>query len=120
MNQYSKHRWPRSNTLVRLILVSTLLLGAITNSLPLVTMAGGPSCALACCAGRTPHAEGSCMNGSCHAFRPLELKSHLDRRFASAQVEPMCGLKQAAKHLVVSASATEFLSRIGKSPVNSD
>jgi hypothetical protein len=29
--------------------------------------AAGPACTLACCAGRAPHAAGSCMHGSCQS-----------------------------------------------------
>ena len=52
----------------RLLVGATLLLSLLASSFPLGTLASGPMCTLACCAGRAPHAAGSCMNGSCHAF----------------------------------------------------
>src|SRR5690349_10464722 len=56
----------RKRIVVRTVLAVSLLLAFLASSFPLTTIASGPMCTLACCAGRPPHAAGSCMNGSCH------------------------------------------------------
>src|ERR1051325_8821195 len=77
----------------RIFLAAALLLGFIASTLPLATIASGPMCTLACCAGRAPHAAGSCMNGSCHA-----VLSNLPRKNPSAPRyqlrEQLCGLSR--------------------------
>jgi hypothetical protein len=49
----------------RVFLAVTLLLILVASSIALPAAANGPLCTLACCAGRAPHAAGSCMHGSC-------------------------------------------------------
>jgi hypothetical protein len=49
----------------RVFLAVTLLLTLVAGSIVLPAAASGPLCTLACCAGRAPHAAGSCMRGSC-------------------------------------------------------
>jgi hypothetical protein len=49
----------------RAVLGVTLLLTLVGGSIALPAAASGPLCTLACCAGRAPHAAGSCMHGSC-------------------------------------------------------
>lgn len=64
----------------RAILAVTLLLTLVGGTIVLPAKASGPLCTLACCAGRAPHAAGSCMNGSCHAgvttHNPASSNSH--------------------------------------------
>src|SRR6266404_9288329 len=70
-----------------------LLLAFLVSSFPLATIASGRMCALACCAGRAPHAAGSCMNGSCHAFRMGRLKTTLlHHQLPVQQYERLCGM----------------------------
>jgi len=49
----------------RVFLAATLLLTLVAGNIILPGTASGPLCTLACCAGKTPHAAGSCMHGSC-------------------------------------------------------
>jgi hypothetical protein len=51
----------------RIILAVAMLLTLVAGSIVLPAVASGPLCALACCAGRAPHAAGSCLHGSCQA-----------------------------------------------------
>jgi hypothetical protein len=51
----------------RAVLAVALLLTLVAGSIALPAAARGPLCTLACCAGRVPHAAGSCMHGSCQA-----------------------------------------------------
>ena len=51
----------------RAILAATMLLTLVAGSIPWPAAASGPLCTLACCAGRAPHAAGSCMHRSCQA-----------------------------------------------------
>jgi hypothetical protein len=81
----------------RVILWSTLLLSILWANIPSSVFASGPMCTLACCAGRAPHAAGSCMNGSCHAFlngRAKTSKIHL--QLPVHQSEQLCGLPRRA------------------------
>lgn len=49
----------------RVFLAATLLLTLVAGNIVLPATASGSLCTLACCAGRAPHAAGSCMHGSC-------------------------------------------------------
>ena len=51
----------------RAILAITLLLMLVAGSITWPAAASGPLCTLACCAGKAPHAAGSCMQGSCQS-----------------------------------------------------
>jgi hypothetical protein len=65
---YGKPRLFASRGMIagRAILAVALLLILVGGSIVLpIAAAGGPVCTLACCAGRAPHAAGSCMHGSC-------------------------------------------------------
>jgi hypothetical protein len=80
----------------RTILAALLLPTLLSASLPLTTIASGPMCKLACCAGRAPHAAGSCMDGSCHAFlmgRAKTSKIHL--QLPVHESEQLCGLRRS-------------------------
>ena len=70
--------------LIRVTLATILLLGLLGGMFPLETLASAPTCALACCAARAPHAAGSCLNGSCHAVsgKRKQLRARLR--------EPLC------------------------------
>jgi hypothetical protein len=50
---------------VRVMLAVALLVMLVSGSIVWPAAASGPSCAMACCAGHTPHAAGSSMHGSC-------------------------------------------------------
>jgi hypothetical protein len=56
-------------------------------------------CTLACCAGRAPHAAGSCMNGSCHAVLSHKQKLHIHRETRIEPVEQLCGLSRVTRNL---------------------
>jgi hypothetical protein len=77
----------------RVLLGSTLLLSILSVNIPSAVIASGPMCNLACCAGRAPHAAGSCMNGSCHAFLGgHNQKLHLHHETRVEPAEQLCGL----------------------------
>jgi hypothetical protein len=57
----------RAAMAARAVLAVTLLLTLVAGSIALPAAASGPMCAMACCAGRAPHAAGSCMEGSCQS-----------------------------------------------------
>lgn len=50
---------------MRAVIAVTLLLTLVGGNLILTATASNDLCTLACCAGRAPHAAGSCMQGSC-------------------------------------------------------
>jgi hypothetical protein len=79
----------------RVILGATILLSILWANIPTAALASGPMCNLACCAGRAPHAAGSCMNGSCHAFlNAPSKKAHLHHEATTEQGEELCGLSR--------------------------
>jgi hypothetical protein len=81
-----------------MILGAFVLAAVLWSSFPSSTLASGPMCTLACCAGRAPHAAGSCMNGSCHAF--LNRSQSLIRHKTVPHVsEKLCGLPRLAARL---------------------
>ena len=53
--------------IARSVLAAVLSLAFFGGSFQLARSASGSLCTLTCCAGRAPHAAGSCMNGSCRA-----------------------------------------------------
>lgn len=77
----------------RMTLGALLLFAILSTSIPSSAVASGPMCALACCAGRAPHAAGSCMNGSCHAFLKSRAgASHIHHQSPVQRSEQLCGL----------------------------
>jgi hypothetical protein len=87
--------WPHFSKYARLMLAVLVLAGLASAAAPLATNASGPLCTLSCCAGRAPHAAGSCMNGACHAFlrQGQSSRSHVHTRPA----ELFCGLSRFDK-----------------------
>ena len=91
MNRLSSTRSTVVRT-ARPVFALMLLIACLSASVPLIALASGSMCELACCAGRAPHAAGSCMNGSCHAVIPSRRKaSHRVGRIAS-RPERLCGV----------------------------
>jgi hypothetical protein len=80
--------------LAKVLVGSAVLLSILAVNVPFAVFASGPMCTLACCAGRAPHAAGSCMNGSCHvSFRQQTKKVHSHHE-ASGHGEQLCGLSK--------------------------
>lgn len=89
----SKQIGSRLLRVARVLLAAAVLLAVLSTAVPFTIFASGPMCALACCAGRAPHAAGSCMNGSCHASLSGHTKKpliHFEARIE--QGEELCGL----------------------------
>lgn len=85
----------------RVILGAMLLLAILSANIPSSAVATGPMCTLACCAGRAPHAAGSCMNGSCHAFLGgHNQKLHVRHETRIEPVEQLCGPSRVTKNAI--------------------
>jgi hypothetical protein len=91
-NRAKRPRWQRC---ARIILAVSVLAGLASAVTPLATNASGPLCTLSCCAGRAPHAAGSCMNGTCHAFVRTSQHGRLPTQFHPP--EQFCGLSRFEK-----------------------
>ena len=79
----------------RAVLGATVVFAILWASIPSSAFAPGPLCTLACCAGRAPHAAGSCMDGSCHANVLAHRKTiHIHRESPVPQSERLCGLQK--------------------------
>ncbi len=84
--------------ILKTILITGIFVGLAASILPLETSASGPMCTLSCCAGRAPHAAGSCMNGACHAFLIHRAgQSHVHH--SESTPEQFCGLTILSAHL---------------------
>ena len=78
--------------LSRVILGLVLVVSTLWTNIPLVEDVSGPMCDLVCCVGRAPHAAGSCMNSSCHAF-PTGGNDRVHTHHEEPdEVEELCGL----------------------------
>jgi hypothetical protein len=92
MVRRNSRRFKTVNT-AKLALAVMLLVAFLSSIAPLASVSAGSVCRLECCAGRAPHAAGSCMGGSCHAV----LGSHQTAKFHRAklnQSEQFCGLSR--------------------------
>jgi len=91
----NRSSWAAFWKYTRLTLAVFLLAGLASTAAPLITNASGTVCTLSCCAGRAPHAAGSCMSGACHAFlhRSQSTRSHVHLQPA----EHYCGLDRFDK-----------------------
>lgn len=78
MNRRPSRRFKILNT-ARLLLAVMLLFPFLCSIVPLASVSAGSRCRLECCAGRAPHAAGSCMDGACDAHlltQPTAAKNH--------------------------------------------
>src|ERR1051326_29986 len=83
------------------VILAALLLCAIASlCLPLAPVFADSNCRLACCAGRAPHAAGSCAKGSCRAA----LHAPSPRRFTGPS-ETFCGAARRLSLIAVSQVA---------------
>lgn len=80
----------------KLVLATMLALALLSGSVPFTTISAAPMCTLTCCAGRLPHAAGSCMGGACDTglLRPKKSPKHAHNNIALQEAEPLCGLKR--------------------------
>ena len=78
----------------RFLLATTLALALLSGSLPFTAISAAPMCTLTCCAGRAPHAAGSCMSGACDTglFQHPKSSKHAHSNIAFQGAEPLCGL----------------------------
>jgi hypothetical protein len=72
----------------RALLASVLLATFMAGVVPLASVAAGSTCQLECCAGRAPHASGSCMGGSCEAVLS---KARAQNRHKLNPADEFCG-----------------------------
>ena len=70
------------------LLALLLTAGFISTAAPIASVAGN-TCKLSCCAGRAPHAAGSCLDGTCQAALRLRKKSKLHQH--APVDEKLCG-----------------------------
>jgi hypothetical protein len=92
--------------IARLGLAVVLLIGFLSNIAPLAPVSAGSLCRLECCAGRAPHAAGSCMNGSCHAVLSTH-KTATARRITQVQGDEFCGLDRMVATKVIARTRVE-------------
>lgn len=85
--QFSRMRVRRTGGVLLAVL---LIAGFISTVAPIASVSAGNTCTLSCCAGRAPHAAGSCMDGTCHAAIRLRNKSSKPPAHAPV-AEKLCG-----------------------------
>ena len=69
----------RAVSAARVVLGVVLLFACLSSVVPLASVSAGSMCRLPCCAGKAPHAAGSCMGGSCLAVLPKHAASTGDQ-----------------------------------------
>jgi hypothetical protein len=88
----------------KLVLAVMLLVGFLSTIVPLASVSAGSMCTLHCCAGRAPHAAGSCMDGTCEASLRTHAKAARSHHAKRAGGDQLCGLS----HAVVVKSPTRM------------
>jgi hypothetical protein len=68
----------------RIFLATLFSLALLSGVAPAGPLSAGHFCSMPCCAGKAPHAAGSCAGGSCHARVAVQRK---------AAPEKFCGLR---------------------------
>ena len=98
----------------RVVFAAALLVAFLASSFPLTTTASAPLCTLACCASRAPHASGSCMNGSCHAFLRGRSKTRIQGEMG--YTEKFCGLPRLSEFNRLFSSTAHHSAPNGEGP----
>jgi hypothetical protein len=93
MNRFQPGRFQLVSA-ARVMLATMLLLAFLAGVVPLASVSAGSRCTLECCAGRAPHAAGSCMDGACeaHSLTHAAAKRSQAKRHHDDQ---LCGLSHA-------------------------
>lgn len=94
MNRRPSRRFKIIST-AKLMLAVMLLVGFLCSVAPLAPVSAGSMCRLECCAGRAPHAAGSCMDGACESPQRTRPKAAGNRQAKRAYREQFCGLSHA-------------------------
>jgi hypothetical protein len=97
MDRQNSSRFKTVNA-AKLALAVMLLIAFLSSIAPLAPVSAGSVCTLECCAGRAPHAAGSCMDGSCHAAL---LTSHKIEQAKLNPSEQLCGLNRKVANLAL-------------------
>lgn len=90
MNRRPSRRFKIIST-AKLMLVVMLLVGFLSSIVPLASVSAGSMCRLECCAGRAPHAAGSCMDGACEAHFLTHSKAAKNHQAKRDQGDRLCG-----------------------------
>lgn len=93
MDRRNSRRFRTVNT-AKLALAVVLAVAFLSSIAPLARVSAGSMCTLECCAGRTPHAAGSCMDGTCHAVLVKSHKTTKGHQAKLNQGEQFCGLSR--------------------------
>jgi hypothetical protein len=93
MDRRHSTRFKIINT-AKLALAVMLVVAFFSSIAPLASVSAGSMCTLECCAGRAPHAAGSCMGGSCNAVLSISHKTTKGRRVTQNQSDQFCGLSR--------------------------
>ncbi len=91
MDRRNSRRFGTVNT-AKLALAVMLVVAFFSSIAPLARVSAGSMCTLECCAGRAPHAAGSCMAGSCNAVLSISHKTTKGRRVTPG--DQFCGLSR--------------------------
>lgn len=101
-----------ARTILAALLPITLLWGVVS----VTTIANSSTCTLACCAGRAPHAAGTCMNGSCQVGLTSHGKaSHLHRQVSVQPSERLCGVVRITERTTATMERESTMRASGRS-----
>ena len=105
----------KTGSTAKLALAVTLVFAFLSSIVPLASVSAGSACQLECCAGKAPHAAGSCMAGFCEAPIPSHGKAAKTHPARLVQAEELCGLP----HRLVLKSLAQRRSGADQSPIHS-
>src|SRR5438046_6387715 len=95
MNRRPSRRFKIIST-AKLMLVVMLFVGFLSSIAPLASVSADSRCRLECCAGRAPHAAGSCIDGACEAPLRTRPKAARNQQAKRAYGEQFCGRRSNA------------------------
>lgn len=95
-------------------LAVVILIGFLSSTAPLAPVSAGSRCMLECCAGRAPHAAGSCVHESCQAVLSTH-KTGTTRRVTQVKGDEFCGLDRIVAMKVIARTRVDRAPRPAKS-----
>ncbi|HEX5705817.1 MAG TPA: hypothetical protein VFX96_00865 [Pyrinomonadaceae bacterium] len=100
MESRAHTRRPRSQSVTRIVAAAALTLALLAGAVPLEGVASARLCTMSCCAGRTPHAEGSCTHGACQVevkTRPVVPEKKSEESEKSEKSDSHCGSHDSSR-----------------------
>lgn len=106
----------RARVAARAFLAVILLLTLVGGSIPWRASASGPLCTMSCCAGKAPHAAGSCMHGACETGDSIDVDGDQHSQQHHEQPAPTSDSESADQHILSGVTAGVCATDMGNVP----